>query len=225
MVLKSFIAHIFLFVLVIVNVGCHSKKQGLFSKLDSSESGIHFSNDVNDTDSTSSLINEFGYMGGGVGIGDFNNDGLKDIVFTANQVSNRIYINKGNNKFEDITENAGLATNVWATGVSIVDINNDGYDDIYICTYGKNLLHRSKNLLFINQRNLTFKEEAQEYGLADTGYSSQAVFFDYDRDGDLDMYLSNYSFNNSNIDWHWCNLRWTMTKIFLTNIANFSIKK
>ena len=198
MVLKSFIAHIFLFVLVIVDVGCHSKKQGLFSKLDSSESGIHFSNDVNDTDSTSSLINEFGYMGGGVGIGDFNNDGLKDIVFTANQVSSRIYINKGNNKFEDITENAGLATNVWATGVSIVDINNDGYDDIYICTYGKNLLHRSKNLLFINQRNLTFKEEAQEYGLADTGYSSQAVFFDYDRDGDLDMYLANYSFNNSN---------------------------
>lgn len=181
-----------------VNVGCHSKKHGLFSKLDSSESGIHFSNDVHDTDSTNSLINEFGYMGGGVGIGDFNNDGLKDIVFTANQVSNRIYINKGNNKFEDITENAGLATNVWATGVSIVDINNDGYDDIYICTYGKNLLHRSKNLLFINQHNLTFKEEAQEYGLADTGYSSQAVFFDYDRDGDLDMYLANYSFNNSN---------------------------
>ncbi|HTM92425.1 MAG TPA: VCBS repeat-containing protein, partial [Flavisolibacter sp.] len=135
----------------------------------------------------------------GVGIGDFNNDGLKDIVFTANQLSSRIYINKGNNKFEDITEKAGLVTNVWATGISIIDINNDGYDDIYICTYGKNLLRRSKNLLFINQHNLTFKEQAAEYGLADTGYSSQAVFFDYDRDGDLDMYLANYSFNNSNI--------------------------
>jgi enediyne biosynthesis protein E4 len=183
---------------MIATVGCHSKRVGLFSKLDSSESGIHFSNNVQDTDSTNSLINEFGYMGGGVGIGDFNNDGLKDIVFTANQVSSRIYINKGDNKFDDITEKAGLTTNVWATGVNIVDINNDGYDDIYICTYGRNLLHRSKNLLFINEHNLTFKEEAEEYGLADTSYSSQAAFFDYDRDGDLDMYLANYLFNNSN---------------------------
>lgn len=199
MVFKSFTLRIFLFALVIANVGCHTKEYGLFSKLPSSESGIHFSNDVHDTDSTNSLINEFGYMGGGVGIGDFNNDGLKDIVFTANQTSCRIYINLGKNKFEDITEKAGLTTNVWATGVSIVDINNDGYDDIYICTYGKNLLHRSKNLLFINQHNLTFKEEAEQYGLADTGYSSQAVFFDYDGDGDLDMYLANYSFNNSNV--------------------------
>ena len=137
---------------------CRTKnRNSLFSRLDPSKSGIHFSNDIHDTDSTNSMINEFGYMGGGVGIGDFNNDGWKDIVFTANQVSSRLYINKGNNKFEDITERAGLATNVWATGVSIVDINNDGYDDIYICTYGKNLLRRSKNLLFINKHNLTFK--------------------------------------------------------------------
>lgn len=196
---KDIITRICVFVVVITFAGCKAKKNTLFSKLSSSESGIHFNNEIHDTDSTNSLINEFGYMGGGVGIGDFNNDGLKDIVFTANQVSCRIYINKDNNKFEDITEKAGLTTNVWATGVSIVDINNDGYDDIYICTYGKNLLHRSKNLLFINQHNLTFKEEATEYGLADTGYSSQAVFFDYDRDGDLDMYLANYLFNNSNV--------------------------
>src|SRR6185369_11202553 len=91
------------------------------------------------------------YMGGGVGIGDFNNDGLKDIFFTGNQVSNRLYINKGKNHFEDITDSARLASHVWATGVSIVDINNDGYDDIYVCTFGYDLKHRSRNLLYINQ--------------------------------------------------------------------------
>ena len=137
-------------------------------------------------------------MGGGVGIGDFNNDGLKDIFFTGNQVSCKLYINKGNNQFEDITKQAGLSTDVWATGVSVVDINNDGYDDLYICVFGKNLSKRSNNLLFINQKNLTFKEQSKEYGLSDTGYSTQAVFLDYDRDGDLDMYLANYLLGGPN---------------------------
>ncbi len=187
--------------LLLFLAGCQTKKSTtLFSRLDPDLSGIDFRNDVYDTDSTTSIINEFGYMGGGVGIGDFNNDGLKDIFFSANQVSCRLYINKGGNRFEDRTEKAGLTTSVWATGVSIVDINNDGYDDIYVSTFGKNLLQRSANLLFINQQNLSFKEKAAEYGLADTGYSSQAAFFDYDRDGDLDMYLANYSFNNSNVN-------------------------
>src|SRR4029079_10022199 len=114
--------------------GCRNKqKVTLFKKLSSSESGIHFNNDIKYTDFTDSCINEFGYMGGGVGIGDFNNDGLKDIYFTGNQVSCRLYINKGNNKCDDITEKAGITTKVWATGVSIADVNNDGYDDIYVC--------------------------------------------------------------------------------------------
>src|SRR5678809_585877 len=130
--------------------------------------------------------------GGGVGIGDFNNDGLKDIFFSGNQVSCRLYINKGNNKFDDITTTAGIETSVWCTGVSIADINNDGYDDIYVCVFGKDLMTHSKNLLFINQHDLTFRESAAEYGLADEGYSTQAAFFDYDKDGDLDMYLTNY---------------------------------
>ena len=170
----------------------HKAKNPLFTQLKPNESGIHFRNDLNDADSSMSFINEFGYMGGGVGIGDFNNDGRKDIFFTGNQVSCRLYINKGNNQFEDITEKAGLTTDVWATGVSIVDINNDGYDDIYVCVLGKDLMHPAKNLLFINQHDLTFKEEAEDYGLAFSGYSTQAVFLDYDRDGDLDMYLVNY---------------------------------
>ena len=170
----------------------HPRKDGLFTRLLPDESGIHFRNDLNDDDSSASFINEFGYMGGGVGVGDFNNDGLKDIFFTANQSSCRLYINKGNNQFEDITEKAGVTTHVWATGVSIADINNDGYDDIYVSVLGKDLAHPAKNLLFINQHNQTFKEEAEEYGLGFSGYSTQAVFLDYDKDGDLDMYLVNY---------------------------------
>ncbi|MDP4247146.1 MAG: VCBS repeat-containing protein [Bacteroidota bacterium] len=178
--------------LLLLHSCTQKRKDSLFTRLDPGESGIHFSNDLSDDDSSRSFINEFGYMGGGVGVGDFNNDGLKDLFFSGNQVSCKLYINKGNNQFEDITEKAGLGTDVWATGVSIVDINNDGYDDIYVCVLGKDLIHPAKNLLFINQHNLTFKEEAEEYGLAFSGSSTQAVFFDYDKDGDLDMYLVNY---------------------------------
>ncbi|MEP6724716.1 MAG: VCBS repeat-containing protein [Bacteroidota bacterium] len=173
----------------------------MFTQLAADKSGIDFSNDIRENDSSHSFINEFGYMGGGVGIGDFNNDGLKDIFFTGNQVSCRLYINKGNNHFEDITKAAGLTTNEWATGVSIADVNHDGYDDIYVSVFGKDLLQRAKNLLFINQHDLTFRESATEYGLADTGYSTQAVFLDYDRDGDLDMYLTNYRLNGPNANY------------------------
>jgi hypothetical protein len=186
---------------IILWMSCNrQQKNTLFTQLPATASGIHFSNDIHDNDSSYSFINEFGYMGGGVGIADFNNDGQKDIFFTGNQVSCRLYINKGNNQFDDITEKAGIGTNVWCTGVSIVDINQDGYDDIYVCVFGKDLVTRSKNLLFINQHDLSFKEEAEAYGLANTGNSTQAVFFDYDKDGDLDMYLANYllSANNSN---------------------------
>lgn len=187
-------------IMVLTTACTYSSKNTLFTKLPADESGIHFSNDLHDGDSSYSFINEFGYMGGGVGIGDFNNDGRKDIFFSGNQVSCRLYINKDDHHFDDVTDKAGIATHAWATGVSIVDINNDGYDDIYLCVFGKNLKSRAKNLLFINQHDLSFKEEAESYGLADTSYSTQAAFLDYDKDGDLDMYLLNYllTSNNSN---------------------------
>ena len=198
--MKAAFACSFIFICLITSLGSckQDRKETMFTKLPSSVSGIHFSNDIHEDDSSSSFISEFGYMGGGVGIGDFNNDGLKDIFFTGNQVSCRLYINKGNNQFEDISAKAGIATNTWVTGVSVVDINNDGYDDIYLSVFGKNLLTPAKNLLFINQHDLSFKEEAEEYGLADLGYSTQAVFFDFDKDGDLDMYLTNYLLNGPN---------------------------
>lgn len=183
---------------VLLLAGCRNEEKKWFTKRTPQQSGISFSNNIFDNDASYSFINEFGYMGGGVGIGDFNNDGLQDIVFTGNQVSSRLYINTGNNQFEDITEKAGITTDSWCTGVSIVDINNDGYDDIYISVFGKDLKNRSANLLFINQGNLTFKEQAAAYGLADSGYSTQAVFLDYDMDGDLDMYLVNYLLSTKN---------------------------
>ncbi len=177
---------------------CKEKNQNqLFTFLSSKETGIKFSNDIDETKMPGDALNEFAYMGGGVGILDVNNDGLKDIFFCGNQVSSKLYLNKGKNHFEDITQSAGVVTSDWVTGISVADINADGYDDFYLCTYGKTLGTHSRNLLFINQHNNTFKEEAVEYGLADTSYSTQAVFFDYDKDGDLDIYLSNYMLNAS----------------------------
>ncbi len=167
-----------------------------FSILPSSQTGVEFRNTITENDSLNMFTNEYTYMGGGVGVGDFNKDGLEDIFFAGNQVSSKLYINKGNMHFEDITAKAGLSTDAWCTGVSVIDINNDGWPDIYVCVSGRVSGTSRKNLLFINQHNLTFKEEAAEYGLDDTSYSTQAVFFDYDKDGKLDMYLLNHNLND-----------------------------
>jgi enediyne biosynthesis protein E4 len=132
------------------------------------------------------------YNGSGVGIGDFNNDSLPDIFFSGSMVSSKLYINKGNFEFEDITEKAGLQTNKWCTGVSVVDINNDGFQDIYVCASHSKDPENRKNELYINDGKLHFTNQAAAYGLADTGSATQAAFFDYDTDGDVDMYLLNH---------------------------------
>ena len=138
------------------------------------------------------------YNGGGVGVADFNNDGLQDIFFCGSMVSSKLYLNKGDMVFEDITIAAGLQTNQWCTGVSVVDINGDGYQDIYVCTSHAVEKENRVNKLFINDGKLHFTEQAAAYGLADTGYSTQAAFVDYDKDGDLDMYLLNHRLYNRN---------------------------
>jgi hypothetical protein len=172
------------------------RRTGLhFAVLPASTTGIDFSNTITENDSLNMFVNEYTYMGGGIGVGDFNRDGLPDLFFAGNQVSSRLYLNKGGLHFEDITQKAGLSTDTWCTGVSVVDINNDGWPDIYVCVSGKGP-GRRRNLLFINQHDLTFKEEAAQYGLDDSVYSTQAVFFDYDGDGRLDMYLVNHTLDD-----------------------------
>ncbi|MBK9270506.1 MAG: VCBS repeat-containing protein [Saprospiraceae bacterium] len=171
----------------------NEKSAKLFSLLKPSETGVIFNNKITQTNQEYILNFNYIFNGGGVAVADFNQDGLQDLYFTGNQVHDRIYINKGNFQFEDITSSAGiLPYKGWHTGVSIVDINNDGYPDIYVCQAaytekGGN----NKNLLFINQKNLSFKEEAEKYGIADPGYSMTALFFDMDNDNDLDLFVAN----------------------------------
>lgn len=168
-----------------------------FTLLPPSATGIDFANTITESDSLNMFVNEYTYMGGGVGVGDFNRDGLPDLFFAGSQVSSRLYLNKGDCRFEDITTKAHVSTDSWCTGVTVVDINNDGWPDIYVCVSGRESGSRRRNLLFINQHDLTFKEEAAEYGLADTAYSTQAVFFDYDHDGRPDMYLVNHTLDEA----------------------------
>ncbi len=158
------------------------------------ESGIDFANYLTLTDSLNPYTYRNYYNGGGVAVGDINNDGLLDIYFSGNQVANKLYINKGNLLFEDITKRAGVScAGVWSTGVTFVDVNSDGYLDIYVCKSGPPGGDNRHNELFINNGDLTFTESSRAWGLDVVGLSVQSVFFDYDRDGDLDCYLLNNS--------------------------------
>jgi enediyne biosynthesis protein E4 len=183
--------------LILVFISCSTKENenALFSMLDASTTGIDFINEVkNGTDMNIFKYRNF-YNGGGVAIGDINSDGLADIYFTANLGKNKLYLNKGNFKFQDISKTANVeGSKTWSTGVVMVDINTDGLLDIYVCNAGNTKGANQKNELFINNGNLTFTEKADKYNLADTGITTHAAFFDYDKDGDLDCYILNNSF-------------------------------
>jgi hypothetical protein len=172
------------------------KQHTLFEKVSSSHSGIYFNNTIVETDTINPLDKLNIYNGGGVGIGDFNNDGLQDIYLVGNAVSNKLYLNKGDMKFEDVTKEADVAgSGGWGRGVAVVDINNDGLMDIYVCYTLLNDSAKRRNLLYVNQgpdkKGIPrFKEMGKQYGLDINVHSTMASFFDYDNDGDLDMYLT-----------------------------------
>ena len=168
----------------------------LFTSLSKSKTGINFRNILQESEELNVLNYMYFYNGGGVAVGDVNNDGLTDVLFTGNMVKNRLFLNKGEMNFEDITIKSGVAeAQGWCTGATMVDINQDGWLDIYICRSADTRPEKRANLLYINNKNGTFVEKAKDYGLADEGYSTQASFFDYDKDGDLDMFLLNHSLN------------------------------
>lgn len=184
--------------LVLLASACGNGKKTLFHLVPPSQSGISFNNAMKESKATNLLNFAPIYNGAGVAVGDLNNDGLEDLFFTGNFVTSKLYINQGSLKFEDITKSAGLETTSWCNGVSIVDINADGYNDIYIAVSGSDSINR-ENLLYINNGDLTFKESAKSYGLNDNGYSTHSAFLDYDLDGDLDVYVLTYG-NNEGTD-------------------------
>lgn len=187
-------------ILAIIITGCKDQKtktnQPIFESVSPNTSGISFANNLNVTDSTNFFKYGYFYMGGGVAVGDVNNDGLQDIYFTGNQVANKLYLNKGQLEFVDITAQAGVAADDrWITGASMSDVNADGLMDIYVSVAG--IWTTTKNILYINQgldENgiPTFLDEAEQRGVADEGKSIQTCFLDYDQDGDIDIYIANY---------------------------------
>jgi hypothetical protein len=201
---RQFVRTGFAILIALATCSCrHEQPQPLFQLMNNT--GIDFNNQVTDDEVANSFLFRNFYNGGGVAIGDLDNDGLADILLTSNMGANKLYLNKGNFQFEDITARAGLhQDSMWSTGVTFVDINNDGWLDIYICNSGHMASGHRKNQLYINNHNLTFTECAAQYGLDISAYTTQVSFFDYDGDGDLDCFMINNSpvpvntLNNSN---------------------------
>ena len=169
----------------------------LFTLLDSSYTGVDFINNlpINVMTDDNILSSQYYYNGGGVAIGDVNNDGLADIYLTANKSSNKLFLNLGDLKFKDVTEKAGVGSKRFSTGATFVDINNDGFLDLYVCNSGlkSTKIKDRANQFYVNQRDGTFKELSKDYRINDPNFSTHAAFFDYDKDGDLDLYVLNYS--------------------------------
>jgi enediyne biosynthesis protein E4 len=181
--------------IIFITTACQSDDK-MFTSLSKSSTNINFRNILEESEELNVLNYTYFYNGGGVAVGDVDNDGLTDVFFTGNMVKNRLFLNKGSMEFEDITMTSGVAqAEGWCTGATMVDINQDGWLDIYICRSADTRPEKRANLLYINNKDNTFIEKAAEYGLADQGYSTQASFFDYDKDGDLDMFLLNHSLN------------------------------
>ena len=197
---KVIFSGIILSSILLIGISCNKDREGknipLFQKLSSEKTNLTFENTLKESDTLNYFLYPYIYMGGGVSVGDFNNDGLTDIYLVGNMVPDRLYLNRGNFSFEDVTEisNTG-GDNRWKLGSTVCDINNDGLPDIYVCVSGLSTNH--ENLLFVNQGVNkdgipVFKEEAKIYGINDPGMSTQATFFDYDNDGDMDLYVANY---------------------------------
>lgn len=181
-------------VAIVLLLGSCNPYEQQFTLIAAEDSGIRFSNRITETDTMNILDFEYIYNGGGVAIADFNNDGLQDIYFTGNMVSNQLYLNKGEWQFENVTDRAGVAAaDRWSSGVAVVDINTDGLPDLYVCATAHPKPEKRANQLFVNQGIKdgipVFKEMAAEYGIADTTHTTNAAFFDYDNDGDLDLYI------------------------------------
>ncbi len=181
--------------LIVALVSCDGKRKAtLFEELPSDETGVTFENKVIQNGDNNVLNYSYYFNGGGVAVGDINNDGLPDVYFTGNLVANKLYLNKGDLQFEDITEQAGVAvTEGWKTGITMADVNQDGWLDIYVCRSAMSDSILRKNLLFINNKDLTFSEQSTEAGVDDNSYTSHASFFDYDKDNDLDLFVLNHS--------------------------------
>lgn len=166
----------------------------LMESLPPTKTGIDFENRITESNERNYIYDVYLYNGAGTATADFNNDGLTDIFFSGNQVGNSLFINKGNFSFEDISKSAGIKGSGWHTGVAVADVNGDGYNDIYVCRANSQETNpkNRRNLLFINNKDNTFTESAEAYGVADAGYSMNAAFLDYDLDGDLDLFVTNY---------------------------------